>query len=138
VNTTIWSKVRPTSSASSHLVLKAIELSYSSEHSIELALKFRAAFFVNAQDISHFDILFALIEQAGLDRTKVNKAILDGSAMAALMGNYQQAKELGLKGSPSYIINNGRQTLYGNVGYRVLLANIEELLKKPTNEASWC
>jgi predicted DsbA family dithiol-disulfide isomerase len=138
VNTNVWSKVRPTSSANSHLVLKAIELSYSSEHSIELALKFREAFFIDAQDISHFEILFALIEQSGLDSATVNKTILDGSAMAALMGNYQQAKELGLKGSPSYIINNGRQTLYGNVGYRVLLANIEELLKKPTSEASWC
>lgn len=138
VNTDIWSKVRPTSSANPHLVLKAIELSYSSQHSIEFALKFRQAFFVYAQDISHFDVLFQLIEKAGLDSEKVNQAIIDGSAMAALMGNYQQAKILGLKGSPSYIINNGRQTLYGNVGYRVLLANIEELLKKPTSEASWC
>jgi len=138
INTNIWSKIRPTSSANPHLVLKAIELNYSCQHSIELALTFRKAFFVNAQDISHLDTLLALIEQAGLDSKRVNKAILDGSAMAALMGDYQQAKALGLKGSPSYIINNGRQTLYGNVGYRVLLANIEELLKKPTSEASWC
>ncbi|MEZ5483114.1 MAG: hypothetical protein R3E73_13460 [Porticoccaceae bacterium] len=33
-------------------------------------------------------------------------------------------------GSPSYVINGGRQTLYGNVGYRVLRANIDELLKQ--------
>jgi predicted DsbA family dithiol-disulfide isomerase len=138
INKNIWSKIRPTSSANPHLVLKAIELNCSSQHSIDLALKFRQAFFVDAQDISNIDVLFSLIEQAGLDSMLVNKAILDGSAMAALMGNYQQAKTLGLKGSPSYIINNGRQTLYGNVGYRVLLANIEELLKKPTSEASWC
>ena len=52
------------------------------------------------------------------------------------MGNYQQAKTLGLKGSPSYIIDNGRQILYGNVGYRVLLANIEALLNKLKSEAS--
>ncbi len=138
INADIWSKIRPTSSANPHLVLKAIELSYSCKQSIELALKFRQAFFVDAQDISNIEILFALIEQAGLDCTRVNKAILDGSAMAALMCNYQQAKTLSLKGSPSYIIDNARQILYGNVGYRVLLANIEELLKKPISEASWC
>ena len=58
--------------------------------------------------------------------------------MAALMADYQQAKLQSLKGSPTYIIDNGRQVLYGNVGYRVLLANIEEQLKTPANEASWC
>ncbi len=138
INADIWSRTRPTSSANPHLVLKAIELTCSCQQSIELALMFREAFFVEARDISDIEVLFALIEQAGLDSMKVNKAILDGSAMAALMNNYQQAKALGLKGSPSYIIDNGRQTLYGNVGYRVLLANIEELLNKPISEASWC
>jgi predicted DsbA family dithiol-disulfide isomerase len=137
-NKDIWSKVRPTSSANPHLILKAIELTYSSQHSIDLALKFRHAFFVEAKDISNLEILFAIIEAAGLNRGQVNTAIVDGSAMASLMRNYQQAKALGLKGSPSYIIDNGRQTLYGNVGYRVLLANIEEQLNKPENEASWC
>ena len=138
VNADVWSKTRPTSSANPHLILKAIELIYSSQHSIDLALEFRQAFFIEAKDISNLEILFAIIEEAGLDSMQVNKAILDGSAMASLMRNYQQAKALGLKGSPSYIIDNGRQTLYGNVGYRVLLANIEEQLNKPENEASWC
>ncbi len=138
INADIWSKVRPTSSANPHLVLKAIELTCSCKQSIELALKFRQAFFVEAKDISNLSVLFAIIEEAGLDSREVNKAIIDGRAMAGLMRNYQQAKALSLKGSPSYIIDNGRQTLYGNVGYRVLLANIEEQLNKPISEASWC
>lgn len=138
INQDVWSKTRPTSSANSHLVLKAIELAYSPQKSVDLALKFRQAFFIEAKDISNLEVLFALIEDAGLDSMQVNKAILDGSAMAGLMQNYQQAKTLGLKGSPSYIIDNGRQILYGNVGYRVLLANIEEHLNKPISEASWC
>ena len=74
----------------------------------------------------------------GLDRQRITEAISDGSAMASLMQNYQQARSLGLKGSPTYIIDNGRQILYGNVGYRVLLANIEEQLRQPADEASWC
>jgi hypothetical protein len=35
-------------------------------------------------------------------------------------------------------MNGGRQILYGNVGYRILNANVEELLKHPEQEASWC
>ncbi len=58
--------------------------------------------------------------------------------MAALMQDYQTSKLQSIKGSPSYVIDGGRQTLYGNVGYRVLLANVEELLKNPIGEASWC
>lgn len=128
INADIWSKVRPTSSANPHLVLKAVEQSYSKQKSTELALLFRKAFFVNALDISSLDILFNIINEFGLQSDNVNEKLIDGGAMAALMGDYQQAKTLSLKGSPSYIIDNGRQTLYGNVSYRVLLANIEALL----------
>ena len=82
--------------------------------------------------------MFLLLEIAGIALEPVNKALNDGSAMALLMADYQQAKALSLKGSPSYIIDNGRQVLYGNVGYRVLLTNIEEHLKQPAAEANWC
>ena len=54
------------------------------------------------------------------------------------MSDYEDTKELRLKGSPSLVMNNGRQVLYGNVGYRILNANIRELLERPVSEASWC
>ncbi|PKI14305.1 DsbA family oxidoreductase [Colwellia sp. 12G3] len=138
INSDIWHKVRPNTSANAHLVLKAIELSYGKVKSIEMALLIRQAFYIDGQDISQLSLLFSLIEAAGIDAEDINKTLCDGSAMASLMADYQQAKTLSLKGSPSYIIDNGRQVLYGNVGYRVLLANIEEHLKQPTEEASWC
>ncbi len=47
INKDIWSKVRPTSSANSHLVLKAIELTYSCKQSIDLALKLALVFIGN-------------------------------------------------------------------------------------------
>ena len=137
INNDIWSRVRPTSSAVPHLVLKAIALSYSREVSVDFALKFRHAFFVDAVDISQVELLLTLIDKAGFDSVKVNEVILNGSAMAALMQNYQQAQKLNLQGSPSYIIDQGRQMLYGNVGYRLLLANIESALHKPKNDTSW-
>ncbi len=134
----LWKSVRPNSSANPHLVLKGIELTLGAKSSIELALLFRQAFFIDGKDISHLAVLFGLIEQAGYKVDEVKKSIDDGRAIAALMADSQQAKLLSLKGSPTYIIDNGRQVLYGNVGYRVLLANVEEQLKAPTNEASWC
>ena len=40
--------------------------------------------------------------------------------------------------SPTLIFNEGRQRLNGNVGYRVIEANIRELLHNPPEEQSWC
>jgi predicted DsbA family dithiol-disulfide isomerase len=124
INPDIWHKVRPNTSANAHLVLKAIELSDGKDKSIEMALLIRQAFYIEGQDIAQLSLLLSLADAAGIDCERINKALYDGSAMASLMAD-------------SYIIDNGRQVLYGNVGYRVLLANIEEHLKQPTEEASW-
>jgi hypothetical protein len=36
-------------------------------------------------------------------------------------------------------MNEGRQKLFGNVGYRIVEANIQELLREPNPDlASWC
>ena len=138
VNPDVWEKVRPTTSANAHLVLKAVEQIAGKDVSATLALALRKAFFVEARDISRLDFLYELVSGFGVASTDIHAVIEDGSAMAALMADYQQAQHWGLKGSPSYLMDGGRQTLFGNVGYRVLHANIEELLRKPATEASWC
>jgi len=44
-----------------------------------------------------------------------------------------------IEGSPSFVLNEGRQKLYGNVGFRIIEANIQELLRAPgTDQVSWC
>jgi predicted DsbA family dithiol-disulfide isomerase len=138
INRKIWTEIRPTTSANAHLMLKAIEITYDKKKSIDMALTFRSAFFVDGLDIGNLDVLYDLVTANGLDRNTINTSIGDGSAMASLMGDYQKSKGQNIKGSPSYVIGDGRQTLYGNVGYRVILANIEALLKNPKDEASWC
>ncbi len=51
----------------------------------------------------------------------------------------KDAESLGVKGSPTMILNQGRQKLFGNLGYRIIEANIEELLREPDpDQASWC
>jgi predicted DsbA family dithiol-disulfide isomerase len=137
-NPRIWSEVRPATSANAHLVLKATEISYGEKASVDLALALRRSFFIEAKDIGDFPVLFDLLEPEGLSKEAISRTLNDGTAIAALMGDYQKARTQMIKGSPSYVLDNGRQTLYGNVGYRVLQANIEELLKRPESEASWC
>jgi len=138
INSKIWSEVRPATSANAHLVLKAVELAYDKQRSVDAALMLRNSFFNEAQDIGNMAVILRLIEESGLDRDLVNSSIGNGSAMAALMRDYQAARENNIKGSPSYVLDGGRQILYGNVGYRVIHTNIEELLKHPGDEASWC
>lgn len=134
----VWQKTRPSSSANPHLVIKAVEIAAGQQPAIDFAVAVRRAFFASGLDISNLDILFELAQQDGIDLLAVKAAITSGTAIAALMADYQQAKQQAIKGSPSYVINHGRQTLYGNVGYRVLYANIHELRNRPENEASWC
>ena len=134
----VWSSVKPRSSMQAHLLLKAVELVAGEQACEAMALHIRRAFFNEAQDIGNMDVILRLIEDSGLDRDLVNSSIGNGSAMAALMRDYQAARENNIKGSPSYVLDGGRQILYGNVGYRVIHTNIEELLKHPGDEASWC
>lgn len=138
INPKVWNTIKPTTSANTHLVLKAIELNFGQSAGIDMALAIRKGFFESAIDISNLECLYQLIESSGFDMQLVKASVNSGHAIAALMSDYQQAKKNSIKGSPSYVIDGGRQTLYGNVGYRVLSANIEELLKNPANEASWC
>lgn len=138
VSADIWTKVRPKTSANAHLVLKAVEDSHSEESSAAFALKIRQAFFLQARDIADLSVLCDICEEENLDSAAIRQSIDSGRAMALLMSDYRQASQQSIKGSPSYVIDGSRQTLYGNVGYRVLHANIEELLKQPKDEASWC
>ena len=77
--------------------------------------------------------------QAGVDLARIEPLIHSGRAFAALASDYESASTMNIQGSPSFVLNEGRQKLYGNVGYRILEANIQELLRtQPADQASWC
>lgn len=124
INPKIWQDVQPTTSTNAHLILKAIELAYHAEKSSEMAAVIRRAFYVDALDISQFPILMQLASEHSLETTLIQSFLENGQAIAALMTDYQYAKQQSLKGSPTYIIDNGRQVLFGNVSDKVLHANI--------------
>lgn len=146
----IWLRTRPSTSASAHLFLKAVQRleqererkhSHKSSKSVfdSLSWSFRCGFFRDCRDIARWDVQCELAETLGVDVGAVETSIRQGTAFAALAADYEDADKLRIEGSPSFILNNGRQKLYGDVGFRIIEANIQELLRAPgTDQASWC
>jgi len=138
----VWSKVRPKSSASPHLFIKAIELlereviscSFSNRPSIKAARELRTAFFAEGQDISDWKVQRAIGEKIGVDFKEALKKIETGEAIAKLFSDYELGQSLRVQGSPTYMLNQGRQILFGNISYSILAANISELLLENGND----
>ena len=143
INPAVWQDCRPRTSAMAHLLLKATQLHCrrqgKSETAVEqLAHAIREAFFKEARDVSQRAVLLDIASSLGLSVSALKKLIDNGTAMAALMADMALREKHKLEGSPTYLLNNGRQKLYGNVGYRVIEANVLELLEHPQGCASWC
>ncbi len=150
VHPEIWLKVRPPTSASAHLFMTAVQ---QWEHDMaaqgqqrltpsifdKVAWAFRCGFFRDCRDIARWDVQCELAEAVGVDIGVIEKRIREGTAFAGLSADYQDADKMRIEGSPSFVLNEGRQKLYGNVGFRIIEANIQELLRAPGgDQASWC
>jgi predicted DsbA family dithiol-disulfide isomerase len=142
-------KTRPLTSASAHLFMKAVQQwdrdsavpGIQSVPSVfdQVMWNFRCAFFRDDRDIARWDVQCEIAEPLGVDIGAIESAIRSGSAFARLAADYQDADKMRIEGSPSFVLDEGRQKLYGNIGFRLLEANIQELLRTPRNdEASWC
>jgi predicted DsbA family dithiol-disulfide isomerase len=139
VSERIWKEVRPLSSTPAHLFLKATAIAYSPATEESLAKTIRLRFFTGeSADVGNREVLQDIANEQGLDSGLICSSIDSGAAAAELMTDYQLARDQGIKGSPSWVLDGGRQILYGNVGYRVIRANAVELLRHPKEEASWC
>ena len=144
LNPDLWLTVQPASSTGAHLFLKAAQLAEAAGEepegtAIQTIRALREAFFRDGRDIASWDVQAEVGAASGLDIARLEARIRDGSAFAELASDYQDADNLKLKGSPSFVLNQGRQTLYGNVGFRIIEANLRELLRQPNqDQASWC
>jgi len=153
VHPEIWLMNRPPSSSSVHLFLKAVQ-SLESQEVIsrepdsgfenrtvfeELAWRIRCAFFVENQNISKRSVLSDIAIGLNLPLNKICELMDNGEAHAALHLDMQARDEYLVPGSPTLIFNEGRQRLYGNIGYRIIEANLHELLSDNQHGgASWC
>jgi len=99
----------------------------------------REAFFKDRVDVSSRRAQLELAEKLGLPLAAIEERLDDGSAHAALSRDYSLARDLQVNLSPTLVLDEGRQRLNGNVGYRVIEANVRELLRGPVAaQASWC
>ena len=151
VNPEIWQSTRPKTSAMSHCFLKAVQCleekelispsvnaRYGKTVFEEALWRVRSAFFKEALDIGNISVLKNIAEEMQLPMAEIEQVLNDGAALADLMSDMEKKELLKLEGSPSYVMNDGRQKLYGNIGYRVIEANVTELLEHDNNQLSWC
>ncbi len=152
VNPRVWSEVVPATSATAHEMLCAARLLVAEgvidrarhDHLCgrtlfeEATWQMRLAFFEHARDISSRDVLLEVLDQVGIPTAKIEAKLGSGEAMAEVCRDVELRDEHNIEGSPTYYLNQGRQKLYGNVGYRVVSANLRELLERPGHQASWC
>ncbi len=143
----LWLQDAPASAIPAHLFLHAVKLYLlheqperlddSSFHAIVSSV--RTAFFQDCRNISRADVLREIADELGVSWEGMQKYMQDGRSHAVLQQDQELANQLHVDGSPTLVFNEGRQKLYGNLGYRVIEANIRELLRDPgQGEATWC
>ncbi len=138
-----WLKNAPASSMPAHLALCAVRLLVEegeADHGATLAVawRIREAFFRDAIHLDEPGTLHRLVALGGVDADAVDALVANGRAHAALAGDLEVARQQDVRSSPTLIFNEGRQRLTGNVGYRILEANVRELLDRPHDQSSWC
>lgn len=148
----IWKSNVPESSAIPHLYLKALQLLEQQDGVTAAAAdqtdrtpfevfywRLRQAFFEHAENISDCSVIRRIVVELDLPLDDMQKQLDTGAAHAALHLDTEARDNYMVPGSPTLVFNEGRQRLYGNVGYRIIEANIRELMRDPgSGEASWC
>ena len=138
-----WETDVPKSSMPAHLFLCATRHVESSSRCApgsgnRTAWALREAFFQHGRDISRRKVLLEIAESIGLPSAEIEDAIATGAAHAALAEDLELARAQSVAASPTLLFNEGRQRLTGNVGYRIIEANIRELLERAPGQLSWC
>ncbi|MCK4951839.1 MAG: DsbA family protein [Gammaproteobacteria bacterium] len=151
----VWLKNVPASSVNAHLYLTAIRIlenngvvSKDDRHEFqrhnlfeETIWRIREAFFRHNLNIADIKVLDSIANDLHLPVDQIRQLIDTGEAQAELCLDFDAKETYQVPGSPTFIFNSGRQRLYGNVGYRILEANFQELLLEDDincNEPSWC
>ncbi|MDX1497568.1 MAG: DsbA family protein [Salinisphaeraceae bacterium] len=140
----VWVAHTPRSSLPAHLHLNAVQILESEGQAPEnaaedLAWRLRQAFFADNANIAETDVIRDLAGELGIDAAAIKHCIRSGAAHAGMAQDMQQARDLNVRSSPTFIFNEDRQRLTGNVGYRIIEANVRELLTEPSGQnQSWC
>jgi predicted DsbA family dithiol-disulfide isomerase len=138
VHEEVWKKSVPNSSMSCHQFLHAVRLVAGQDAQVRAAWSLREAFFARAEDVSQRRIQLESAEALGLSVKEIEQEICSGAALARVSRDLKMASEQSITVSPTLVFNEGRQMLKGNVSFRVIEANVSELLSKREASHSWC
>jgi predicted DsbA family dithiol-disulfide isomerase len=138
VHRDVWCQTTPPSSMPAHLALCATRLLPGPPRSVRLLRALRHAFFAEQADIARHDVILGIAESEGLPVPKLVEHLEAGRAHAELAEDARLAQLHHVGVSPTLVFNEGRQNLAGNVGYRVIEANVRELLARPEGLLPWC
>ena len=149
----LWKSVVPESSRAAHLYLKAIQVLHKQgnipngtngamgyRNLMEQAIwRFREAFFRDGRNIALRSVQDDIAAELQLPLRAIHAIIDSGQAHAELYLDDEAKNRYQVPGSPTIVLNGGRQLLYGNIGYRIIDANVRELLHNDNDgQASWC
>ncbi len=138
VHPEVWTRSVPRSSQSCHLFLHAVQEAHGTQALEKAAWALRESFFLRAQDVSTRLSQMQIAEELSLSCAEIEEHLDNGQAMSRLSYDARTAGEQGITVSPTLVFDEGRQVLRGNVGYRVIDANVQELLEREGLQHSWC
>ncbi|MCB9745216.1 MAG: DsbA family protein [Alphaproteobacteria bacterium] len=139
----VWAKACPASSWPAGAAIKAVSDLEASELAEPGSLatyqwRLRQRFFIDEVDVSLRRVQLELAEELGIDRAALCERLDDGRAMAWLWEDHVERERLGLRGSPTFVFNEGRAELYGNFPFGILHATVLELVMGMRPGASAC
>lgn len=143
INPGVWVENTPLSCLPAHVYLRAVRHAekagdIAEGSSVRFTRAIRRAFFCDLKNIGECSTLDALLGDTELPVDSIRQLVNNGQAYALLAADMQQAKDLAIRSSPTLVFNEDRQRLAGNVGYRIIKANVSELLEQPVDAQTWC
>jgi predicted DsbA family dithiol-disulfide isomerase len=88
--------------------------------------------------VSAHQQLLEVAERAELPVSELERVLNSGAAHAQLAADLTESARCDVIACPTMIFFEGRQRLAGNVGFRVIVAHVRELLRSPGEQQSWC
>ena len=139
----VWAKDMPSTSWSPGAAFKAVQdMELRGEAKVGTAVAYlrvlQDRFFLANENIARRTVQLREAEALGIDCSRLVRRLDDGTALAQLHEDALDKERLSLRGSPSFVFDDGRTTLYGNFAYGVLRETIAELLAGGDTGATAC
>lgn len=139
----VWTDDTPASSWSPGMAIKAafiLEESGQAEPGAGAGFqaRVRQAFFRENRNVSRRSVQLEVAASCGLALPKMERLLDDGTALARLWEDHHLQERSFVRGSPTYVFDDGREILYGNVAIEIVRATITELRKGAAAGRSEC